>query len=221
MRRSRVIWSNGFKMPLRLPRLARGGMLLVVLVAVTGGNPAEARPRAERLAARRLARAERAAARAGMQLEQPPMSGAAITVVPAQALRPGVVRRLLRRGVTPEEIAAATGGATRLPVVGQPATGAAPGRFAGGGAGWRDAAAAALGDRPPPMADAAVETADGGRPDRTRSVLVGGEEPVPAADVGPVFPGLVDGVPADRESATAVITHEPVELLPPPAARTP
>lgn len=187
--------------------------------------PAEARPRAERVAERRLVRAEQAAARAEMRLErlQPQVPVAA----PSQTLRPGVVRRLMRQGMTPEEIAAISGGgALATPIGAQPPIV----RQAEGLSTPREQPSQLAGSQSPrvetpapeknagqskTVTDPQVSAAAGGTPDGTRSVLVTGEEPA-AANEGPIFPGLGQTPSPASSPAAPVVTHEPVELLPTP-----
>lgn len=212
------------------PCLLRGCGLLCLLGLLTAAatEPAEARPRAERVAERRLARAELRRERAEPRAVVP----AAVT--PAQTLRPGVVRRLLRRGMAPVEIAAITGNGPRTspaatgvpPMVRQsaqpPASLFVPGERSAG----------LLTETPPRpnrngqpavVADPQVKAAGGTEPDGTRSVLVTGDRPPAEAGDGPIFPGLaadMTGQTSQVEAAPAV-THKPIELLPTPKPQQP
>lgn len=221
---------NRMKLLARLSSgLLRGCGLLFVpsLLTVAMSEPAEAWPRAERVAERRLARAEQAAVRAESRVErlQPQPVGS----IPPQTLRPGVVRRLVRQGMTPEEIARISGtvtpppgtGAVQWPLAGrvtQPA--GQPEEL------WK----IADGEEPQPLAttesrpqtvqspevnDRAVQTAANNGNDETRSVLVTGAEPMATDTEGPIFPGLSAAKAASSKPA-AVVTHEPIELLPAP-----
>jgi len=210
----------------RLVRLQSTATLLTpCLLAAVLATSAEARPRAERVAERRLARAEQAAARAEMRLER--FQPQAPVAAPGQTLRPGVVRRLLRQGMTPEEIAAISrGGAVATPRGAQPPVA----RRADGSSAPPEQPRQVAGSllprvvTPPPASEAGqsktvtdpqVAAAAGGTPDGTRSVLVTGEEPA-AATEGPIFPGLGQTPPPASSPAAPVVTHEPVELLPTP-----
>jgi len=212
----------------RLVRLQSIATLLTLcLLAAAFAAPAEARPWAERVAERRLARAEQAAARAEIRLERFESQPAASA--PAQSLRPGVVRRLLRQGMTPEEITRITGAAAavsgdrtaRQPVAARGPQPAAepeqPRQFLGGQTAQplTTAETSRQTARPPAGNDRAVQAAAGNATDGTRSVLVTGAEPAATPTDGPVFPGLAAQKTTDGEPA-AVVTHEPVELLPTP-----
>lgn len=204
------------------PGLLRGCGLLCLLGLLTAAatEPAEARPRAERVAERRLARAELRLERAEARAVAP------AAAVPAQTLRPGVVRRLLRQGMTPDEIAAITGNgprtspaATGRPPVGRqstqpPASLSVPGETPAG-----SLAATPLrpdrDNRPVTVVDPSVKVAGGTEPDGRRSVLVTGEQPAAAVGEGPIFPGLAADKAGPGKPA-AVVTHDPVELLPTP-----
>ena len=195
--------------------------LLTTILAV----PAEASPRSERVAERRIVRAEQAAARAEIRLER--LQPQAPVAAPSQTLRPGVVRRLLRKGMTPEEIAAISGGGAvatangAQPLTVRQAEGLStpreqPSQLAGsesprGGAPTREKNAGQSKTVPDPQ----VAAAAGGTPDGTRSVLVTGAEPMATGGDGPIFPGLATQKTSAGEPA-AVVTHEPVELLPAP-----
>ena len=205
-------------------------LVLPGLLAVALAVPAEARPRAERVTERRLARAEQAAARAEMRLER--FQPQAPVAAPSQTLRPGVVRRLLRQGMTPDEIAAISGGgAVATPIGAQPPIVRQAEGLSAPPEQPRQLAGSRLprGVTPPPatkagrsrtVTDPQVAAAAGGIPDSTRSVLVNGEEPA-AADEGPVFPGLGQTPQPASGAAAPVVTHEPVELLPTPKPQEP
>ncbi len=198
---------------------------LPCLLAAVLATSAEARPRAERVAERRLVRAEQAAARTEMRLER--FQPQAPVVAPSQNLRPGVVRRLLRQGMTPAEIAELSrGGAVATPRGAQPPIA----RWAEGLSAPPEQPQQLAGSQlprvvtPPPatnagqsktVVDPQVAAAAGGIPDGTRSVLVTGEEPA-TVDQGPVFPGLGQTPQPTTDAAAPVVTHEPVELLPTP-----
>ena len=209
--------------------LLRSCVLLFVLglLTVAMSEPAEAWPRAERVAERRLARAEQAAVRAESRVERlrPEAAGS----VPLQTLRPGVVRRLLRQGMTPEEIARISGGGTVTPGMGTVQVPLA-GRVTQPAGQPEEPRQIAGGEMPQPLAtaekrpqavqpaavnDRAVQAAADDRDDGTRSVLVTGVEPMTTAAEGPIFPGLSTAKATDGKPA-AVVTHEPIELLPAP-----
>ena len=209
--------------------LLRGCVLLFVLgrltVAVT--EPAEARPRGERVAERRLARAEQAVVRAEIRVER--LQPQPVVAAAPQTLRPGIVRRLLRQGMTPEEIARISGAgitppgtrAVQLPravPVTPPAGQPEELRQFPGAAMTQPLATAETPPRTVPSPagnDRAVQAAADDRNDGTRSVLVTGGEPMTTATEGPIFPGLSAAKAANGKPA-AVVTHEPIELLPTP-----
>ena len=202
-------------------------LFMLGLLTVAMSEPAEAWPRAERVAERRLARAEQAAVRAESRVER--LRPDATGPVPLQTLRPGVVRRLLRQGMTPEEIARISGtgtvtpgtGTVQVPLAGRVTQPAGqpeePRQIAGG---EMPQPLAITESRPqtvkaPEVNDRAVQTAASDDDDGTRSVLVTGVEPMITAAEGPIFPGL-SAAKATDEKPAAVVTHEPIELLPTP-----
>ena len=188
-------------------------------------------PWADRAIARRTARAERADLRDRQR--QPKATydvrftpGAVPVVTPENTFRPGVIRRLVRRGISVEELGSRTRG-------GQPQ------QFANGQSAARpltengyqadprsdagDQSVLDSGKTVLPPERSGVITNDSGRPQQavgrleteSRSVLVGAEEPVSSSvDDGPRFPGM-EGQQVEARN-TPVVTHEPIELLPTP-----
>jgi len=206
--------------------------LFVMCLTLVGNASSMAGPWADRAIARRTARAERADLRdrqrqpeATYDMRFP--SGALPVVIPENTFRPGVIRRLARRGISVEELGSLTRG-------GQPQ------QFANGQSAARpltengyqaeprsDAGSQSVLDSEkidlPPERHAGVITNDSVRPQQavgrieteSKSVLVGAEEPVSSrVDEGPRFPGMEHKQVKTRN--TPVVTHEPIELLPTP-----
>ena len=204
----------------------------VMCLALVGNASSMAGPWADRAIARRTARAERADLR--VRQRQPEVTydvrfppGALPVVTPENTFRPGVIRRLTRRGISIEELGALTrGGQPQQFAKGQSA--ARPLTKNGYQAEPRsDSVSQSVLDSGktdlPPERHAGVITNDTGGPQQavsrieteSKSVLVGGEEPVSSSvDDGPRFPGM-EGQQVETRN-TPVVTHEPIELLPTP-----
>ena len=189
-------------------------------------------PWADRAIARRTARAERADLRDRQRQPEATYdtrssSGALPVVTPENTFRPGVIRRLARRGVSVEELES-------LIRVGQPqqvANGLSVARqmnqhgyqtTAPSNAGTQSVLDSRKTDLSPHFR-AGVRTSNSSRPQQavgrieteSKSVLVGAEEPVSSSvDDGPRFPGMEGQQVKTRD--TPVVTHEPIELLPTP-----
>ena len=204
----------------------------VICLTLLGNTSSLAGPWADRAIARRTARAERADLRDRQRQPEATYdvrfpSGALPVVTPENTFRPGVIRRLTRRGISVEELGAlARGGQPQQFANGQssarPLTGngyQAEPRSDAGSQSVLDSGKTEL----PPERHAGVITNDSGGPQQTvgrietesKSVLVGAEEPVSSSvDDGPRFPGMEGQQVKTRN--TPVVTHEPIELLPTP-----
>ena len=187
---------------------------------------------ADRAMARRTARAERTELRDRLRQTEPTDDARTVSrqlpvLAPENALRPGVVRRLARRGISVEELEALTRG-------GQPQ------QFSNGQGSARpfnqygyqtktrsDAGFESVLDSGKTKQSleprAGVVTSNSGRPQQpvapvpteSRSILVGAEDSVSSIlDEGPRFPGMEGKQTKTRD--TPVVTHEPIELLPTP-----
>ena len=205
----------------------------LVMFLTLAENPSSlAGPWADRAMARRTARAERTELRnrprqksstedAGTVSRQLPV------LTPENTLRPGVIRRLARRGISVEELESLTrGGQPQQLTNGQSA--ARPMNQYGYQANPRsDVGSQSVLDSEktehPLGLQAGVITSNSGRrqeangrvPAESRSVLVGAEEPISSnLDEGPRFPGMEGKQTKTRD--TPVVTHEPIELLPTP-----
>ena len=205
---------------------------LVIIVALAGSASSMAGPWADRAIARRTARSERTDLRNNQKQADATYgagdrANAIAVIVPENTLRPGVVRRLSRRGISVEELNSFTAAGTPQQVAGGRGT-AYPINQNGYQAKIRSdtSTQSALNlkrmDMPSelPVSGMAADTgspqqATGRGGKESRSVLVNAEEPVSTKlNEGPRFPGMQEeSAPQD----TPVVTHEPIELLPTPS----
>ena len=205
---------------------------LVMFFTLAGSPLSMAGSWADRAMARRTARAERTELRDRPRQTEPTDDARTVSrqlpvLAPENALRPGVVRRLARRGISVEELEALTRG-------GQPQ------QFSNGQGSARpfnqygyqtktrsDAGFESVLDSGKTEQSleprAGVMTFNSGRPQQpvgpvpteSRSILVGAEDSVSSSlDEGPRFPGMEGKQTKTRD--TPVVTHEPIELLPTP-----
>ncbi|MGI9448274.1 MAG: hypothetical protein ACR2NI_11530 [Pirellulales bacterium] len=205
---------------------------LVMFLTLAGSPSSMAGSWADRAMARRTARAERTELRDRPRQAEPTDDAGTVSMqltvlAPENALRPGVVRRLARRGISVEELEALTRG-------GQPQ------QFSNGQGSARpfnqygyqtktrsDAGFESVLDSGKTEQSleprAGVMTSNSGRPQQpvgpvpteSRSILVGAEDSVSSSpDEGPRFPGMEGEQTKTRD--TPVVTHEPIELLPTP-----
>ena len=205
---------------------------LVMFFTLAGSPLSMAGSWADRAMARRTARAERTELRDRPRQTEPTDDARTVSrqlpvLAPENALRPGVVRRLARRGISVEELEALTRG-------GQPQ------QFSNGQGSARpfnqygyqtktrsDAGFESVLDSGKTEQTleprAGVMTSNSGRPQQpvgpvpteSRSILVGAEDSVSSSlDEGPRFPGMEGKQTKTRD--TPVVTHEPIELLPTP-----
>ena len=205
---------------------------LAMFLTLAGSPSSMAGPWADRAMARRTARAERTELRnLSRQKESTDDAGTVFrqlpVVAPENTFRPGVIRRLARRGISVEDLEPLTRG-------GQPQqfknaqSAARPMNHYGYQANQRsDVGSQSVLDlektEHPLELQARVLTSNSGRRQEangrvlaeSRSVLVGAEEPVSShLDEGPQFPGMEGKQTKTRD--TPVVTHEPIELLPTP-----
>ena len=208
----------------------------VILVSfLVDGTYSCAGPWADRAMIRRSGRVERAElreqSRLGASEENGNSSGGIGVITPENVLRPLVVRRLTRRGLTIEEINSLTRGTQQTRGWGRETTPEAPRHL-----GQRTQAAmpiatelkttrqlsdAQLTQNDVKTTDPTVHTTTPPqqkinlKSNPTQSILVGGEEAIATesdavpVDAGPAFPGL-------QKQQQAVVTHDPIELLPTP-----
>ena len=212
----------------------------ILLIFMVDGTCSYAGPWADRAMIRKSGRVERAELRERSRLDNSEESGnssAGIAVItPDNFLRPLVVRRLTRRGLTIEEINSLTRGTQQTRGWERDNTPEAPRQL-----GQRSQAAmpiaterkttrqlskAQLGQNGLKTKSTIVnevipsEQATSLKSYPTQSILVGGEEAIATEsdtvpiDTGPAFPGLQKQQQAVE--ATPIITHEPIELLPTP-----
>ena len=205
---------------------------LVIIVALAGSTTSMAGPWTDRAIARRTARSERTDVRNNQRQADSTYgtrdrSNAIAVIVPENTLRPGVVRRLSRRGISVEELNSFTRAGKTQQVAGGRGT-AYPINQNGYQAKIRSDASTQSArnlkriDTPSELSVIGM-TADPGSPQQatgrvgtgSRSVLVNAEEPVSTKlNEGPRFPGMQEeSAPQD----TPVVTHEPIELLPTPS----
>ena len=205
---------------------------LVMFFTLAGSPLSMAGSWADRAMARRTARAERTELRDRPRQTEPADDARTVSrqlpvLAPENALRPGVVRRLARRGISVEELEALTrgrqpqqfaNGQTNAQSVNQYGYQANP-RSEAGSQSVFDSGKAEL----PSGLHAGVMTFDSGRPQQpggpvpteSRSILVGAEDPVSSSlEEGPRFPGMEGKQSKTRD--TPVVRHEPIELLPTP-----
>ncbi len=207
----------------------------ILVFFLVDGTYSYAGPWADRAMIRRSGRVERAElrerSRLGINEESGNSSGGIAVITPDNVLRPLVVRRLTRRGLTIEEINSLTRGTQQTRGLQRPNIAEVPRQL-----GQRSQAAMPIatelktarqlsdaqisqnGPKPtdtivneviPPQQSTNVE----GYP--TQSILVGGEETISTESdavpvyTGPAFPGL-------KKQQQTVVTHDPIELLPTP-----
>ena len=203
----------------------------LIVLTFAGTASSMAGPWADRAIARRTARAEQTDLRDRQRQAESTYdvrtSGAIPVITPENVLRPGVIRRLARRGILVEELESLTRGGQpqqftngqRAPRPIQQYGYQAQPRSDAGSQSVLDSEKTEL----PLELRAGVMTSDSGRPQHavggvpteSRSVLVGAEEPISSSlDEGPRFPGMEGKQPKTRD--TPVVTHEPIELLPTP-----
>ncbi len=207
----------------------------ILVFFMVDGTYSCAGPLADRAMIRRSGRVERAElrerSRLGASEENGNATGGIGVITPDNVLRPLVVRRLTRRGLTIEEINSLTRGTQQTRGWERENTPEAPRQL-----GQRTQAAmpiatelkttqqlsdAKLSQNDVKTTDPIVHTITPPQQNThlksypTQSVLVGGEEAIATGsdavpvDAGPAFPGL-------QKQEQAVVTHDPIELLPTP-----
>ncbi len=204
----------------------------VICLTLGGSASSMAGPWADRVIARRATRAERTDLRDRQRQPEPTYnvgvpSGALPVVTPENTFRPGVIRRLARRGISVEELESGKrrGQPQQFPIgqsTARPMTQSGYQAKPRSNAGTQSVFDSGKKELSPELR-AGIQTTDTGRPQQagvrlkkeSRSVLVGAEEPVPSRlDDGPRFPGMEENQTKMREKP--VVTHEPIELLPTP-----
>lgn len=200
---------------------------LVIFVPLAGSTSSMAGPWADRAIARRTARSERTDVRNSQRRAEvtsglEDRSNTIAVIVPENTLRPGVIRRFSRRGISVEELNSLTRAVEPKQAVARRST-ANPIDQHGYQANLQSNAS-----RQPAQNFKEMErpaegmAADPGLPQQatgrvgteSRSVLVGAEEPDSTSlDEGPQFPGMQE---PSKARDTPVVTHEPIELLPTP-----
>ena len=206
---------------------------LVIIVALAGSATSMAGPWTDRAIARRTARSERTDARNNQRQADSTYgtgdrSNAIAVIVPENILRPGVVRRLSRRGISVEELNSFTRAGKKTQQVAGGRGTAYPINQNGYQAKIRSdtSTQSALNlkrmDMPSELPVSGMAADPGSPPQSTgrvgkesRSVLVNAEEPVSTKlNEGPRFPGMQEeSAPQD----TPVVTHKPIELLATPS----
>ncbi|MBT4159251.1 MAG: hypothetical protein HOD99_10485 [Planctomycetaceae bacterium] len=212
----------------------------ILVIFMVDGTYSYARPWADRALIRKSGRVERAELRERSRRDNSEESGnssAGIAVItPDNFLRPLVVRRLTRRGLTIEEINSLTRGTQQtrgwerdntpeaprqlgqrsqaaMPIATEVKT---PRQLSNGQLGQNGlkATGTTVNEVIPSEQTASLKRYP------TQSILVGGEEAIAPEsdtvpiDTGPAFPGLQKQQQAVE--ATPIITHDPIELLPTP-----
>ena len=213
---------------------------VITAILMLSGTCCTAAPWVDRAIVRRSIRSERLEQRDRSRQEnnqEPGNSTSGIPViVPNNVLRPSVIRRLVRRGVTLEEIEGLTRGPQQIPGPKRQNSTEVPRQLEG-----RTQAAMPIvtemktaqhrsdgqstqneiktADTVPKEGIAGQRVTDS-KSSNTKSILVGGEEAISSnsdrerADTGPAFPGMETQQKPTGE--TPVLTHEPIELLPTP-----
>ena len=204
----------------------------VIVLTLAGSPSSMAAPWADRAMARRTARAERTELRDRPRQTEPTDDARTVSrqlpvLAPENALRPGVVRRLARRGISVEELEALTRGRQPQQFANGQTNAQAVNQYGYQANPRSDAGSQSVLDSEktehPLGLQAGVITSNSGRRQEangrvraeSRSVLVGAEEPISSSlDEGPRFPGMEGKQTKTRD--TPVVTHEPIELLPSP-----
>ena len=206
---------------------------LVIIIALAGSASSMAGPWANRAIARRTARSERTDVRNNQRQADATYgagdrSNAIAVIVPENTLRPGVVRRLSRRGISVEELNSfiRAGKPQQVPSERGPSYPINQNSYQAKirtDASTQSALNLKRMDTPSELSvrgmtvdPGSLQPPTGRVQTESRSVLVNAEEPVSTRlDEGPRFPGM------QKQSATQdtpVVTHEPIELLPTPSA---
>jgi hypothetical protein len=183
-------------------------------------------PLGQRLIERREARLERESEQTEMRSEVRwlRLEGAATSAASPNRFSPGMVRRLRRQGLTPEEIMALSAGRPPFAATtaGREVGAPRPVRSPEPARQQVDQIPVIAGEAlPVPAGYTAKETTAAPEGDGSpESVLVGPTLPEESAAVGPRFPGMpeADLVPTKEEQSDVVVTHDPIRLLPPPTS---
>ena len=199
-------------------------------ILMSSGTYSNAGPLADRAIVRRSVRVERAEQRERSRLESTEELGSSPGGIPVitsnNVLRPSVVRRLVRRGFTLEQIESLTRGPQPIPGRERQSITETPQQLGQRGTAGMPIATEMQTTKPIIAKEpAGVQQTTDSHNSKTKSILVGGEEAIASqsvtglsfpesADTGPAFPGLARQDHVKEE--TPVVTHEPIELLPTP-----
>ena len=199
-------------------------------ILMSSGTYSNAGPLADRAIVRRSVRVERAEQRERSRLESTEELGSSPGGIPvitsSNVLRPSVVRRLVRRGFTLEQIESLTRGPQPIPGRERQSITETPQQLGQRGTAGMPIATKMQTTKPIIAKEpAGVQQTTDSHNSKTKSILVGGEEAITSqsvtglsfpesADAGPAFPGLARQHHVKEE--TPVVTHEPIELLPTP-----
>jgi len=198
-------------------------------ILMSSGTYSNAGPLADRAIVRRSVRVERAEQRERSRLgstEEPGSSPGGIPVITSSnVLRPSVVRRLVRRGLTLEQIESLARGPQPIPGRERQSITETPRQLGQRGQAGMPIATEMQTTKPLITKEpAGVQQTTDSHNSETKSILVGGEEAIASqsvtglsfpesADAGPAFPGLAK---QHHVKEIPVVTHEPIELLPTP-----
>lgn len=214
--------------------------VITAILIMMSGTYCTAGPWVDRAIARRSIRSVRVEQRDRSRQEnnqEPKNSTSGIPViVPNNVLRPSVIRRLVRRGVTLEEIEGLTRGPQQIPGPKRQNSTEVPRQLEGRTQAsmpivteMKTAQQRSDGQfiqsemktaNSVPKEGVAGQRANDSKSSNTKSILVGGEEAITSnsdrerGDTGPAFPGMEKQQKPTGE--TPVLTHEPIELLPTP-----
>ena len=208
--------------------------VITAILIMLSGTYCTAGPWVDRAIARRSIRSERVEQRDRSRQENS-TSGIPV-IVPNNVLRPSVIRRLVRRGVTLEEIEGLTRGPQQIPGPKRQNSTEVPRQLEGRTQAsmpivteMKTAQQRSDGQfiqsemktaNSVPKEGVAGQRANDSKSSNTKSILVGGEEAITSnsdrerGDTGPAFPGMEKQQKPTGE--TPVLTHEPIELLPTP-----
>ena len=199
-------------------------------ILMSSGTYSDAGPLADRAIVRRSVRVERAEQRERSRLRSTEETGSSLGGIPvitsSNVLRPSVVRRLVRRGLTLEQIEGLARGPQPIPGRERQSITETPQQLGQRGqAGMSIATEMQTTNSIIAKEPAGVQQATDLHNSKMKSILVGGEEAIAnqsvtglsfpeSLDTGPAFPGLAKQEHVKKE--TPVVTHEPIELLPTP-----
>ena len=198
-------------------------------ILMSSGTYSNAGPLVDRAIVRRSVRVERAEQRERSRLRSTEETGSSLGGIPvitsSNVLRPSVVRRLVRRGLTLEQIESLARGPQPIPGRERQSITETPRQLGQRGQAGRPITTEMQTTKPLITKEpAGVQQTTDSHNSETKSILVGGEEAIASqsvtelsfpesADAGPAFPGLAK---QHHVKEIPVVTHEPIELLPTP-----